>query len=213
MSATAIVPVKRVAVAKSRLEPAISEERRGPLLEAMLADVLEAIAAARAIERTIVVTGDPGAEAVAAAAGAEVLTDPDDAGHPEATLLGIARAAELGAGCVVLLPVDCPMLDPKDLDSLLTAVPERYVAIVPDRHGSGTNALVLAPPDAIRPAFGEGSCERHIAAARGAGIPFCVEEVRSLALDLDTPADIVAMATAVASDRSRGRRTARVLGI
>ena len=69
-------------------------------------------------------------------------------------------------------------------------MPERYVGIVPDRHGTGTNALALSPPDAIVPAFGEGSCARHVALAREAGIPFGVEELASLGLDLDTPADV-----------------------
>jgi 2-phospho-L-lactate guanylyltransferase len=213
LSATAIVPVKRLEAAKRRLSRGIEEERRGALIAAMLEDVLEAICAARTVDRTIVVTGDPAAEAVGVDAGAEVIADPSDEGHPEAALLGIARARDDGAACVVLLPGDCPLLDPRDLDSLLTAVPERYVAVVPDRHGTGTNALLLSPPDAIRPAFGEGSCDRHIAAAREAGIPHSVEAVPSLALDLDTPADIIALATELASDRMRAKRTARVLGI
>ncbi len=92
-------------------------------------------------------------------------------------------------------------------------MPERYVAIVPDRHGTGTNALALSPPDAIEPSFGEGSCARHVAAARAAVIPFNVEELPSLALDLDTPADIVALTMALERDRGRAKRTAKALGI
>jgi 2-phospho-L-lactate guanylyltransferase len=114
---------------------------------------------------------------------------------------------------VALLPGDCPLLEPRELDRVVTASPSRYVTIVPDRHGTGTNALVLAPPDAIRPAFGEGSRDRHVAAAREAGIPFGVEEIPSLALDLDTPADVVALTTELERDRRRARRTAKVLGI
>ena len=113
----------------------------------------------------------------------------------------------------MLLPIDCPLLDPRELDRLLTGVPERYVAVVPDRHGTGTNALVLAPPRAIRPAFGEGSRARHVAAARAAGIPFGVEELASLGLDLDTPADVVALTRELASRPGRARRTAKALGI
>ena len=89
-------------------------------------------------------------------------------------------------------------------------MPERYVAIVPDRHGTGTNALALAPPDAIEPSFGEGSCARHVAAAREAGVPFGVEELPSLALDLDTPADVVALTMAL--ERDAGRREANRQG-
>jgi 2-phospho-L-lactate/phosphoenolpyruvate guanylyltransferase len=213
LKATAIVPVKRFHEAKRRLASGIDDERRSALAAAMLEDVLAAIATARTIESTIVVSGDPFAQEIAAFASAEVVPDPADEGHSEAALAGIARAEVEGAECVVLLPGDCPLLDPRELDRLLTALPERYVAIVPDRHGEGTNALALTPPTAIRPAFGEGSCARHVAAARKAGIPFAVEELASLALDLDTPADLVALTREIEANRGSGERTAKALGI
>jgi 2-phospho-L-lactate guanylyltransferase len=205
--------VKRFAAAKQRLLGGMDDERRQALVAAMLEDTLEAIGEARSIERTILVSGDPRAQEIAAAAGVEMVPDPADEGHVVAALAGIARAEVEGAGCVVLLPGDCPLLDPKELDSLLTGVPTSYVAIVPDRHGTGTNALVLTPPGAIRPAFGEGSRARHVAAAREAGIPHAVEELPSLALDLDTPADLVALTRELAQGRGRGKRTARALGL
>jgi 2-phospho-L-lactate guanylyltransferase len=211
--AAAVLPVKRFDAAKRRLTAGFDEERRRELVAAMVADVLEAIGEARTIDRTIVVSGDPIAQELAAAAGAEVVPDPGDAGHVQAALAGIARAEVEDEDCVVLLPGDCPLLDPRELDRLLTGVPERYVAVVPDRHGTGTNALVLRPPSAIVPAFGEGSCERHVAAAREAGVPFGVEELASLGLDLDTPADVVALTTKLMSTPGRARRTAKALGI
>ena len=213
MKTIAVLPVKRFGAAKRRLATGIDDERREELAAAMLKDVLEAIGASRAIELTIVVTGEPRAAELAAAAGAEVVPDATDEGHPEAALAGIGRAEEHGAECVVLLPGDCPLLDPRELNRILTGVPEHYVTIVPDRHGTGTNALALAPPDAIQPAFGEGSCARHVAAAREAGVPFAVEELASLALDLDTPADVVALTRELASRPGRARRTAKALGI
>lgn len=213
MRATAVLPVKRFAAAKQRLATGIEDERREALVAAMLEDVLAAIGGARSIERTIVVSGDPRAQEVAASTAADVLPDPADKGHVPAASAGIARAEADGAECVILLPGDCPLLDPRELDKLLTGLPTRYVAIVPDRHGSGTNALVLAPPQAIRPAFGEGSCARHVAAAREAGIPFGVEKLASLALDLDTPADVVALTRKLADRPKRAHRTAKVLGI
>ncbi|MGA8744657.1 MAG: NTP transferase domain-containing protein, partial [Solirubrobacterales bacterium] len=142
-----------------------------------------------------------------------VISERADQGHSEAALAGVAAAEEEGAACVVLLAIDCPLLDPHELDRLLTGVPEHYVTVVPDRHGSGTNALVLAPPGAIAPAFGEGSCARHLAAARAAGIPHGVEELASLGLDIDTPADIVALARALEEHPGRAKRTAKALGI
>lgn len=225
MRATAVLPVKRFAEAKRRLAAGMDDERREAVVEAMLGDVLEAIGAARSIEHTIVVSDERRAVAVAEAAGATVLADPGGAaggavegegpseGHSHAALAGVARATELGAACVVLLPGDCPLLDPRDLDRLLTGMPDPFVAVVPDRHGAGTNALALAPPDAILPAFGEGSRERHVAAARAAGVPYAVEELPSLALDLDTPADVVALTRELGRRPRRARRTAKALGL
>jgi 2-phospho-L-lactate/phosphoenolpyruvate guanylyltransferase len=212
MRATAVVPVKRFALAKSRLASGVDDARRPELVAAMIADVLEAIGRARQVERTIVVSEEPRAAELAAAAGAELLSDFDDSSHSAAAVAGMTRAETQGARCVALLPGDCPLLDPRELDRILTGVPDHYVTVIPDRHGTGTNALVMAPPNAIEPSFGEGSCARHVEAARAAGIPYGVEEVPSLGLDLDTPADIVALTMAV--EREGGaKRTAKALGI
>jgi len=213
VKATAVLPVKRFAEAKRRLAAGIDDERREAVVAAMLEDVLEAIGESRSIDRLIVVSDEPRAAARARAAGAEIVPDPGEGGHPDAALAGITRAEQLGAECVVLLPGDCPLLEPRQLDRLLTGVPASYVAIVPDRHETGTNALVLAPPRAIRPAFGEGSCARHVVAAREAGIAFAVEELASLALDLDTPADVVALTRELEKHPNRATRTAKALGI
>ena len=213
MKATAVLPVKRFAEAKQRLAGGMGASHRAELAAAMLEDTLDAVGAAPSIERTIVVTGEPRATDVSIARGAAVLPDPGEGGHSGAALAGIERAIELGARRVVLLPIDCPLLEPRELERLLTGMPERYVAIVPDRHGTGTNALALAPPDAIEPSFGEGSCARHVAAARAAGVPYGVEELPSLALDLDTPADVVALTRELNERPGRARRTAKALGI
>ena len=213
MKATAVLPVKRFDAAKQRLAAGIDKERRRELAAAMVADVLDAIGEARSIERLIVVTGDPIAQELAANAGAEVVPDPEDAGHVQAAQAGIARAEAEGAERVALLAGDCPLLDPRELDRLLTGVPGSYVGIVPDRHGTGTNALLLSPPGAIVPAFGEGSRERHVEAARQAGIPFGIEELPSIELDLDTPADVIALTRALEKQRGRAKRTAKALGI
>lgn len=213
MKATAVLPVKRFAEAKRRLAAGIDDKRRETLVAAMLDDVLGAIRLARSVERTIVVSDEPAAVDRAGRAGAEVVTDPGEGGHSGAALAGIARAEQLGARCVVLLPGDCPLLDPRELDRLLTGVPAEYVGVVPDRHGTGTNALVLAPPRVIQPSFGEGSCARHVAAAREAEVPYALEEQASLALDLDTPADVVALTRELGSRRGRAKSTAKALGL
>jgi len=208
-----VLPVKRFAAAKKRLGLGFDEQQRQELIAAMLRDVLESVGASRMIEHTIVVSGEEAAQQIALDSGAEAAPDPDDAGHPQAALIGIDAARTRGATCVVLVPGDCPLLDPRDLDRLLTGVPDPYVAVVPDRHGTGTNALLLSPPGAIRPAFGEGSCERHLEAARAAGLPHGVERLPSLALDLDTPADLIALTREIEGGSGSASHTARALGL
>ena len=165
-------------------------------MKAMLTDVLEAVTAAGAIERVIVVTGEGRAERIALARARrvetpiEVLRDPDDRGHsgrdagdhPRA--LTRRRGRRPAAGRL-------PLLDPAELDARTRrgCGPGR-VGVVPDRHGTGTNALLLAPADAIGPASAAGSAERHRDRPSGPGYAAEIERLASLALDLDTPDDL-----------------------
>jgi 2-phospho-L-lactate/phosphoenolpyruvate guanylyltransferase len=213
MRATAIIPVKRFGVAKQRLLEALDRPGRAALVKAMLDDVLAATLSAELTERVIVVTGERRAERIAlsrprrAAPPLEVFRDPQDLGHSEAATLGIVRAKALGAGCVALLPGDCPLLDPAELDAALERMRSGRVAIVPDRHGTGTNALLLAPPDAIGPAFGPSSCARHADRARRAGHEVAVQPLDSLGLDIDTPDDLAALAEALEREPHRAPGT------
>ena len=217
MRATAIIPVKRFGRAKQRLLDRLDRPQRASLVKAMLADVLAAVAECRAVERVIVVTGEGRAERIAleqakrSRTPLEVLRDPADRGHSQAATLGIIRALALGAECSALLPGDCPLLDSDELDAAIGRVAPNRVAVIPDRHGTGTNGLLLAPADAIGPAFGPDSAERHRDRAARAGLEVATESVGSLALDLDTPADLVALAEALAAQPGRAPATAEAV--
>ena len=217
MNATAILPVKRFGDAKRRLLEALDRPQRAALVKAMLADVLAALDRAERVERVIVVSGEGRAERLAlrhaqrTTTPLEVMEDPDDRGHSEAATLGIIRALSLGTQCSALLPGDCPLLDPDELDAALNRMREGRVAVIPDRHGTGTNGLLMAPADAIGPAFGEGSRERHAERAARAGYEVEVEEIPSLALDLDTPDDLAELASTLAGEPQRAPATAAEL--
>jgi 2-phospho-L-lactate/phosphoenolpyruvate guanylyltransferase len=208
----AIIPVKRFGAAKRRLAATLGADPRAALAVAMLGDVLAAVVRTQGIDHVIVVTGEPAAERAAREHDVDVVADPSDAGHSPAAMLGIARAVELGARSVALLPGDCPLLDPSELEAALDRISEGRVGIVPDRHGTGTNALLLAPPDAIEPAFGEGSRDRHERLAQAAGHAAAIERLDSLALDVDTPADLAALGEVLRAAPRRAPRTAAALG-
>lgn len=211
MRTAAILPVKRFAAAKSRLGESVEHDLRARLARAMVADVLQALARTASIELTIVVTREPSLPATAREHGALLIEDTAERGQSAAVTLGVQRALAGGFERVLCIPGDCPALDPAELDALLSGAEQRSVVIVPDRHGAGTNGLLLTPPDAIVPAFGPGSCERHRALARHAGVDCRVAHPSSLLLDVDTGADLAALRERLAGADTPAERTRAVL--
>jgi 2-phospho-L-lactate guanylyltransferase len=193
MRTVAILPVKHFGEAKRRLSERMTAGARRALAEAMFSDVLIALRRASAVDGVLVVTADHGAQRIAGGYGAMVVDD-EQLGHNPAAKLGIRAAIEAEAERALLVPGDCPLLDPGELDALIARhVPRRSALIIPDRHGTGTNGLLLTPPASLTPSFGPGSAERHAAKAQADGIDHEIVAVPSLALDVDTPEDLEAL--------------------
>jgi 2-phospho-L-lactate/phosphoenolpyruvate guanylyltransferase len=226
MRTIAVLPVKSFERAKQRLGEAVGGGDRRALAAAMVGDVLAALDHVPAIADIVVITAEPmvlgdlGRAAPTVVddpdtrgrAAPVVVPDPDERGQSAAAEAGIREAVARGAERVLLVPGDCPALDPDEVSRLLErggAPP--HVVIVPDRHGSGTNALLVAPPDAVAPAFGAGSLARHAARARAAGATVKVCELPSLGLDVDTPDDLAALRAALAGHPEAAPRTRGVL--
>lgn len=193
MTTLAVLPIKSFTEAKQRLEEELDPRPRKALAEAMFSDVLVALRRADSLDGVLVVTADTRAQQIAGGYGAMVLHD-DERGHNPAARHGVATALEAGADRALLVAGDCPLLAPAHVDQLLARpVATRSAVIVPDRHRTGTNALLLTPPDALAPSFGEGSCQRHQQAAQADGTIGELVDVPSLALDIDTPEDLAAL--------------------
>lgn len=219
MRTAAILPVKHFARAKRRLGASVAGELRDDLARAMVGDVLAALDETAALERTIVVTGEDSVAVTARELGALVIEDAAEGSQSAAVSLGVESAIAAGFERVLCIPGDCPALDPTELEALLGTPPDgrpgehAEVVIVPDRHGTGTNGLLLRPPDAIPPSFGPGSCERHRAQARRAGAGCRIERPASLLLDIDTGADLAALRERLSGAHTRAPRTRAVLGL
>ena len=209
MRTQAVVPVKRFAAAKQRLADRLASGSRQSLMQAMMSDVLAALRRVHALEGVTVVTADPLAETVAMGERVTVVRDAEEAGQSAAAEIGVRHAQAVGVERVLLVPGDTPLIDPAEVDALLerSERDEAEAVIVPDRHGSGTNALVLTPPDCLPPSFGPGSRERHERLARERGIRHRVEEVPSLAVDVDTADDLADLAALLERRRGAAPRT------
>jgi 2-phospho-L-lactate guanylyltransferase len=202
--------VKGFSAANGRLDGLLDEGERTSLAEALFLDLIVKLPRCRCIDDVLVVTSDPSVARHAGWFGHKVLVQETDEGHAEAAAAGALAAMADGARRVAMLPVDCPMLDTDELDAHLGRSP-RTALIVPDRHGTGTNALMLNPPDLFLPAFGPDSCARHVTRARATGQSFALEEVESLATDLDTPEDFTLLRDRLLLDPQPAPRTAKVL--
>jgi 2-phospho-L-lactate/phosphoenolpyruvate guanylyltransferase len=209
MRTLAILPVKSFSAAKRRLAPAVGPGFRHALAQAMFADVLASLRRVPGLDSVAVVTADTVADAAARDERVRVLRDAAEAGQSAAAAIGISYALAEGFERVLLVPGDTPLLDPGEVAALLRV--RRPVSIVPDRHRTGTNALVLAPPDAFAPSFGPGSLERHVAAAAAAGVTSAVEAVPTLMLDVDTGSDLSALIAALAARRGGAPATREAL--
>jgi 2-phospho-L-lactate/phosphoenolpyruvate guanylyltransferase len=201
----AILPVKSFGAAKQRLGSLLGSGSRNALAQAMFQDVLASLRKVEGIERIVIVASEPTVE-FAADEQVIVLEDEVQDGQSPAALAGIRSAVASGFERVLLVPGDTPLLAPGELDALLANAPEQVV-IVPDRHGTGTNGLLLQPPEVIEPSFGPDSLQRHVAAAEAAGVTHRVERVPSLVFDVDTSDDLAVVAEAIESSRAIAPRT------
>src|SRR5215218_7689075 len=205
MNTIAILPVKSFAAAKQRLAGSLGAGSRQALAQAMFSDVLASLRRVPGLDAVAVVTADHTAEAMALGKRVRVLRDTERAGQSKAALIGFHYAIATGFDRALLVSGDTPLLDPAEVRGLLDRAPP--VAVVPDRHGTGTNALVLSPPDAIEPRFGPDSFARHTAAAAATGVRHSVERVRTLMLDVDTPEDLAELRSALEERRGQAPST------
>jgi 2-phospho-L-lactate guanylyltransferase len=192
MSTLAVLPIKSFDAAKQRLAATLGAGSRQALARSMFSDVLASLRHVPGLDAIVVVAGDREAESASTGDTVGVIRDRAQAGQSSAARLGIEYALDHGYERVLLVPGDTPLLDAGEVRAMLSraAAERRPVTIVPDRHGEGTNALLLSPPDAIDPAFGPGSLERHVNAAEAAGLAYTVEALPSLVHDVDTPDDL-----------------------
>ena len=193
MSVWAIVPVKPLASAKSRLAGRLDAAGREQLSRDLLGRTLRLLAAVDTVAETIVVSPDPAVLTQAVEGKALPLPEAPPGGLNGALAQAAAVARGAGAGAIVVVPIDLPLARPADVLSavaLVAAAAAPAVVAAPDRHGRGTNLLALRPPDVIPFCFGTDSLARHRAAALTGGIAWHTLANARLALDVDEPADL-----------------------
>jgi 2-phospho-L-lactate guanylyltransferase len=202
----AVIPVKALEGAKHRLSPLLTPAERQALARVMIAEVLDAVAAARGLAGVLVVTLDPWAMEQAQRIGARVVTDGARDGHTGSVNAGIRALRAEGRFGMITMPGDIPAVRAAEIEAVLSAHPAagRGFTIAPAHDEKGSNAVLLSPPDAVPLRFGDDSYVPHLDAARRQGLEPRIVTQPGIAMDIDHPMDLRRF---MALPQSRGTRT------
>ena len=204
--AQALVPLKDLVQAKSRLAGLLRPSERRALAQAMVEDVLAVLSRHKELSRVTLVSDDPGAGLLAARYDIDYW-DERSLGCSSGLnpVVGAASARLLGDDDEPLLVLhgDLPLLTAADISAVLRC--QRQLAglvIACDLAGTGTNLLAFTPGCVPQFCFGVNSCARHLASARNTGVPAQVLQRSGIALDVDEPRDMKLLMAALEGETS-----------
>ncbi|HEY2751612.1 2-phospho-L-lactate guanylyltransferase [Phenylobacterium sp.] len=191
MSLRVVIAARGGPAAKSRLAARLAESERAALAEAMLTDMLEALAGCGSVERAYVVTPTPEFARLAADAGAVIVLEHEPRGLNAAFETARQRlAAHNPEGLVALLPGDLPRLDAGEMTEAAKHAADGAIVIVRSQSDGGTGAIIQPVGLALPLAFGSDSFRRHCGGAAGMGLAVASPRLASLSQDLDRPEDL-----------------------
>ncbi len=195
MTTHILIPLKPLAMAKQRLSPVLGPDERRRLMVSMLEHVCRQAVAA-GVGPVALATSEPLAGRLTRGLGVDVLTDGGLAWNDG--LCHALEAIEPAPAGVIYLAADLPLVTAAEIAELAADAPGRGV-VIGRAHDGGTNALGMWPASAFRPVFGAASsAAQHTRLAHAAGLTARMVNLPGLALDVDTPNDVVRAATAVA---------------
>jgi 2-phospho-L-lactate guanylyltransferase len=198
-----LVPVKNLAAAKQRLSAILDQPARTELAQAMLFDVLETLATWVHRPDVGIVTSDPFALQLARQFHFSVIPDNDNRGETDAIEIATRYCVSHGVGSTLVIPGDVPLMQSWELGKIVEAAPTEGSVLVPAADGRGTNAIWRRPAGLFPARFGNDSFKPHHAAAQATGKPCIVISLPGIALDVDNPSDLSALADAPGETRAQ----------
>jgi 2-phospho-L-lactate guanylyltransferase len=191
MTVWAVIPVKPLNRAKSRLEKVLTPEQRYELAQMMLRQILSVTSQTPGITGTLIISRDTRAIGIARDFGARTVQESgfSDLNPALERATGVMRAWR--AGAILILPADLPFIAAEDITEMVELGQDlSTVVIATDRHRDGTNAMLVRPPGLMTYAYGTGSFDRHVTIAHEAQARVQHYESERTMLDIDEPDDL-----------------------
>jgi 2-phospho-L-lactate guanylyltransferase len=185
-----LIPVKNSSAAKQRLAAVLDQPARTELAQAMLHDVVAALAAWPRCPARALVTSDRFALELAEQYDFEIIPDPANPGETGAIEMATRLCVVRGCDSTLIVPADIPLIQAGELDQILAYAPAEGSVLAPAADGRGTNAAFRRPANLFPLRFGNDSFKPHLAAARATGKECIVLQLPGIALDVDNPEDL-----------------------
>ena len=205
-----LLPVKKFARSKQRLSAWLTPAERESLARAMFEDVWQTLRTECSQYPLFVISAEPIVIERCHAEGAACLEETEARSHSESVAEATRWVMALGVRSLLSVPIDTPAMTAEEIASLEKLARQYAVVIVPSANGTGTNALLRTPPNAIAPRFGPGSCAIHAEQARAKALTHLVQPIEGLAADIDTPEE-AAQFLRLAESRGRTGRAWKLL--
>jgi len=198
-----LVPVKNLSGAKQRLAALFDQPTRTELAQAMLFDVLETLGTWVDRPEVSIVTSDPFALQLARHFCFSVIPDNANRSQTDAIEMATRYCEAQGVDSTLVIPGDIPLIQSSELEKILQSAPDEGSVMVRAADGRGTNAIWRRPAGLFPARFGNDSFAPHHAAAQATGKPCVVLSLPGIALDIDTPSDLRALADAAGETRAQ----------
>jgi len=198
-----LIPVKHSSNAKQRLAAVLDQPARTQLAQAMLHDIVEALAGWKSRPEIALVTNDPFACSLAARYSFKIIDDPANISETAAIEVATTECIKRGADSTLVIPGDIPLIEAWELERVLAEAPAEGSVLVPAGDGRGSNAIFRRPAALFPLRFGNDSFKPHLAAAKATGLPCVVMESPGIAVDVDGPEDLLQLLTAPGERRSQ----------
>jgi 2-phospho-L-lactate/phosphoenolpyruvate guanylyltransferase len=185
-----LIPVKNLSAAKQRLAGVLDQAARTELAQAMLHDVVTALAAWRGRPACALVTGDPFAIDLAHKYDFQIIPDAANPGETGAIEMATRICVERGIESTLVIPADIPLILASEIEQIFASAPAEGTVLAPAGDGRGTNAAFRRPANLFPLRFGNDSFKPHLEAAQATGKPCIVLQLPRIGVDVDNPEDL-----------------------